>query len=143
MAIAPTGDGGLFCAYREDYGGLPYLSVARITAVGGFAGKVVVAALGTMDSDLMVGMAPTGSGDVIVVWNLNDPGPDKPLVAARVTGALTVAWQTTGLFANVVPDPRKPGWCGPMGRAACSWPPTTNCSRAARNPASNASPMPG
>ena len=108
LALAPTGDGGAYCAYRENYGGQGYLSVAKFTPAGVMDGKVVVISLGTAHTDHRAVLIPQEGGDVILVNTVNNAYPDQPLYASRVSSYLSVLWQTAAGFdvdVQVGPDP--------------------------------------
>lgn len=102
-AMAPDGSGGAYCAYRENYGGVPYLAVAHMDASGSLITRIVLANLGTFYDGLDVALVPSADGDVVVAWN-NYFWPENTLWAARLAGDLSVVWaRESGIYARPLP----------------------------------------
>lgn len=104
-AVAPDGSGGAYCAYRENYGGVPYLAVAHLDADGSLIARTVLANLGTFYEGLDVALVPSAGGEMIVAWN-DYFWPENTLWAARLAGDLSVVWaRESGILARPLPTP--------------------------------------
>jgi len=107
LAVAPDGNGGVFCAFRTVYGTQQILTVDHVLDSGVVDHATLVGDFVADNDWLGVVAVPAGAGACIVVWTQNNPSPNQELRVARVTDAGVIDWQAgTGLgFATTGFDP--------------------------------------
>jgi len=97
LDLAPDGEGGVYCAFREIIGGVHFLRIWHVLADGVADQGYTIAAFDPIQTVLWLALETiqtTGTDDVIVIWTQGNGYPDVELYAARMDETGSVLWLT-------------------------------------------------